>query len=241
MKEQHFFYSPQARHSDCLPDEEYAHAVRVLRLGVGDEIHLMDGHGSFFTALIVEANKKYCKYEILSEQLTPREKNSWFHVAVAPTKNIDRMEWFVEKAVEIGVDEITFLNTDFAERKKVNLDRMERISVSAMKQSRKPYKTLINGITDFKDLVTNVRQEHKFICHCYADDNEVLLAEKQMLRNLLLPEDKAIVLVGPEGDFSLKEVLLAQNEGFIPVSLGDSRLRTETAALVAVHILNLFT
>lgn len=241
MKEEHFFYAPQAKTSDLLSEEEFAHAVRVLRFGKGDTIHLMDGLGNFYEAVISEVTKKYCRFEIVNEQFIPRTRNSWIHVAMAPTKNIDRTEWFVEKAVEIGVDEITFVDTEFSERKRLNMERMEKILVSAMKQSRKPYKTILNPLTDFNNVVLNADEEKKYICHCYGDNNIIELKEKQLLRDVLCKNDKAVVMVGPEGDFSLNEVAFSQNHGFLPVSLGDSRLRTETAAVVAVHILNLFT
>ncbi len=241
MKEEHFFYTPQIKESNLLPDEEFAHAVRVLRFGVGDRIRLMDGQGTFYNASIVEVTKKFCKFEVVDQEFHPGKGQSWLHIAMAPTKNIDRTEWFVEKAVEIGVDEITFLNTEFSERKRVNMERMDKILVSAMKQSRKPYKTVLNPLTDFNSLMANTQMERKFICHCYGNDNSVQLNEKKLLRNCLNPGDKALVLVGPEGDFSLREVVDAEKNGFQSVSLGDSRLRTETAAVVAVHILNLFT
>lgn len=240
MKEEHFFYTPQVKQSDLLPDEEFAHAVRVLRLGVGDNIHLMDGVGYFYNASIVEVTKKYCRFKIQSEEFHPRTSKSWRHIAMAPTKNIDRTEWFVEKAVEIGVDEITFVDTEFSERKRINMERMDKIMVAAMKQSRKPYKTILNPLCDFKNIISHANENEKFICHCYGDNNSVDLKEKKLLKDLLSYEDKALVLVGPEGDFSLREVITAENNGFLPVSLGDSRLRTETAAIVAVHILNLF-
>ena len=241
MKEEHFFYAPQAKENPFLPEEELIHAVRVLRLAKGDKIHLMNGMGSFFDAIIVDSSKKFCKFELVNEIKHQRTTQKWIHLALAPTKNIDRTEWFVEKAVEIGVDEISFLNTEFSERKKVNTDRMEKISIAAMKQSRKPFKTIINPLTDFNNFINSVKEEKKFICHCYGSDNQIVLKEKALLRESLSTDDKALVLIGPEGDFSIKEVVIAEKHGFIPVSLGDSRLRTETAALVAVHIMNLFT
>ena len=241
MKEEHFFYAPQAKDNPFLPEEELNHAVRVLRLNKGDKIHLMNGMGAFFDAIIVDSSKKFCKFELVNEIKHQRTSQKWIHLALAPTKNIDRTEWFVEKAVEIGVDEISFLNTEFSERKKVNTDRMEKISIAAMKQSRKPFKTIVNPMTDFDNFINNVKEDKKFICHCYGSDNQVELKKKSLLRESLCTDDKALVLIGPEGDFSIKEVVSAENHGFLPVSLGDSRLRTETAALVAVHIMNLFT
>ena len=241
MKEEHFFYTPKIRESNLLPDEEFAHAVRVLRFGVGDHIHLMDGVGYFYDAQIKQVTKKFCEFEVVNEVFYPRKNDAWLHVAMAPTKNIDRTEWFVEKAVEIGVDEITFLDSEFSERKRINLERMDKIIVSAMKQSRKPYKTILNPLTDFSHFIANAKENRKFICHCYGNDNAIELKEKILLRDSLSAGDRAVVMVGPEGDFSLKEVAAAENLEFQSVSLGESRLRTETAAVVAVHILNLFT
>lgn len=241
MKEERFFYVPNASEKDCLPDDEFAHAVRVLRLGVDDQICLMDGKGTFYNAIITEVTKKLCRYHITSSSQQMKTCNVYLHIALAPTKNIDRIEWFVEKAVEIGVDEISLLNTDFTERKKINVERLKKIAVSAMKQSRKPYLTIINDMVDFKTFLNTVEQQNKFICHCYGDDNSVSLKKKHLFKDLITGLDDVLVMIGPEGDFSINEVLLSEKEGFIPVSLGESRLRTETAALVAVHIMNIFS
>ncbi len=240
MKEERFFYHPNVESVNSLPVEETAHAVRVLRLHKDDVICLMDGKGTFFDAVITETTKKSCNYKIVDKHTQTRSWNAYLHIALAPTKNIDRIEWMVEKAVEIGVDEISFINTDFTERKRVNIERLDKIVIAAMKQSRKPFKTIINDIVPFKTFINSVRQKNKFICHCYADDNKVDLIEKKLLKNVASNLDDMIVMIGPEGDFSIDEVLQAQNTGFQPVSLGNSRLRTETAALVAVHIMNLF-
>ena len=215
LKEERFFYTPLAQSTDCLPDEETAHAVRVLRLGVGDPIRLMDGKGCFYQAVL--------------------------HVAMAPTKNMDRTEWFVEKAVEIGVDKITFLSTDFSERKKLNLERLEKIVVSAMKQSRKAYKTELEGLVDSKSFITSATEKQRFICHCYDNTTNNQLGVKTLLKNNISGASDFLVMVGPEGDFSLDEVVMAEQYGFKSASLGLSRLRTETAALAAVHILSIFS
>lgn len=241
LKEERFFYTPLAQSTDCLPDEETAHAVRVLRLGVGDPIRLMDGKGCFYQAEIVEATKKICRYKILNVQEQPRQWKSFMHVAMAPTKNMDRTEWFVEKAVEIGVDKITFLSTDFSERKKLNLERLEKIVVSAMKQSRKAYKTELEGLVDSKSFIASATEKQRFICHCYDNTTNNQLGVKTLLKNNINGADDFLVMVGPEGDFSLDEVVMAEQNGFKSASLGLSRLRTETAALAAVHILNIFS
>lgn len=231
MKEVRFFYTPAPL--DCtLPDEEAAHAVRVLRLSEGDEIYLMDGKGSFYMAEITEATKKHCLYRIVDTMPQPRQWKGHLHLAMAPTKNIDRTEWFAEKATEIGFDELTFLDCKFSERKVVKTDRIERILVSAMKQSHKAELPQLNGMMPFGQFVEKNRAGQKFICHCY-DEGLPLLSD------VLVEGEDALVMIGPEGDFSIDEVRMAENAGFVSVSLGKSRLRTETAALVAVHLMHL--
>lgn len=241
MKEERFFYAPEAESLTELPEEEAAHALRVLRYTIGDRIRLMDGKGCFYTAEITHTTKRSCSYQILDKQQQARQWNAYIHIAMAPTKNIDRTEWFIEKAVEIGVDEITLLNTDFSERKKVNLERLDKIIVSAMKQSHKAFKPGLNGLVDCSDLIKSAHEAKRFICHCYQPTAENQLKDKVLLKDQLEADDKVLVMVGPEGDFSIKEVVLAEQNGFVSASLGESRLRTETAALVAVHIMNLFT
>ena len=257
MKETRYFYVPDAAETTSLPDEEAQHALRVLRLCAGDEIVLIDGCGLFYDAEVTATDKRHCHYSI--KQVLPQER-LWMphlHIAVAPTKNIDRIEWFVEKAVEIGVDEISFLNCQFSERRNIRNDRVEKIVVAAMKQSRKAWKTKVNEMEDFSSFIKRVNgiDTHKFICHCY-DENDIAsliqsngwlsdtgmtLPSKLLLRDVLAKNHDAVVMVGPEGDFSVDEVGQAEISGFRPVSLGDSRLRTETAALVAVHLMRLFT
>ena len=243
MKEVRYFYVPDAATRQELPEEEAQHAVRVLRLTSGDEMVLMDGKGSFHEAVITEATKKRCCYRIVASH--PQEK-AWkgrLHLAMAPTKNMDRTEWTVEKATEIGFDELTFLRCQFSERTVVKAERVEKILISAMKQSRKAEKPQQNGMTDFKTFIESVTSEksdkyvkNKYICHCYEEKD---LGEKHLLREVLKPGEDALVMIGPEGDFSVEEVRLALAAGFQPVSLGKARLRTETAALVAVHLMNL--
>ena len=254
MKETRYFYTPNALESNELPEEEAQHALRVLRLVAGDDIMLMDGQGTFYEAEVTATDKRHCHYSILRELPQERLWTPWLHIAVAPTKNIDRMEWFVEKAVEIGVDEISFLNCQYSERRNLRIDRMEKIVVSAMKQSRKAWKTQVNEMVDFSSFVQKMKDDdaNRFICHCYEEsDITQALADKGgasptmpnrkiLLRDALTQGRDAVVLVGPEGDFSIDEVADAEKLGFQPVSLGDSRLRTETAALVAVHLMRLF-
>lgn len=244
MKEVRFFYVPNASSVNELSDEEAQHAVRVLRMEQGDEMMLMDGQGTFYRATVTEATKKRCLYHI--EETLPQERQ-WqphLHLAVAPTKNMDRMEWLAEKATEIGFDELTFLKCNWSERTVMKTERIDKILVSATKQSHKAWKPVLNEMTDFKAFLQRInaaekelgRALQKFICHCYE---ETELGEKVLLKDVLKTGENALVLIGPEGDFSIDEVKLALSQGFQSVSLGKSRLRTETAALVAVHIMNL--
>ncbi|MCM1313121.1 MAG: 16S rRNA (uracil(1498)-N(3))-methyltransferase [Roseburia sp.] len=240
MKEVRFFYAPDAPTAMELPEEEAAHAVRVLRLEQGDELMLADGRGTFYKAVITETTKKRCLYRIVETMPQLRQWQGHLHIAMAPTKNMDRTEWFAEKATEIGFDELTFLCCKFSERKVIKTERIDKILVSAMKQSHKAEKPRLNEMTDFMDFIVRDFPGDKYICHCYGDENEVELGGKRLLKDVLKKGGDALVLVGPEGDFSVDEVAAAEKAGFVPVSLGKSRLRTETAALVAVHIMNLF-
>ncbi len=228
----HTFYTPDIMASAELPEEEAAHCLRVLRLTVGDEILLTDGKGFFYKAQIDGIAGKRCHVKIME---TIGQVPLWkghLHLAMAPTKNIDRTEWLAEKATEIGFDELTFLNCRFSERKIVKNERIEKIVVSAVKQSLKARKPQVNEMMDFAKFVRQDFQGQKFIAHCYEGD-------KPLLQDVLSAGADALVMIGPEGDFSPEEVKLAEEAGFQAVSLGKSRLRTETAALVAVHLMNL--
>ena len=222
------FYAPDITDNWELPEEEAAHSIRVLRLSVGSEIEITDGKGHFYKAEISSIAGKHCYVQAKETIEQPKGWQGRVHIAIAPTKNNDRIEWMVEKAVEIGLDEITFLNCRFSERKVVKTDRIERIVVSAMKQSLKPFKTQVNELVDFKKFIAQPTEGAKYIAHCYE-------SEKLLLKDALQPGEDATVLIGPEGDFSPEEVELAIKAGYRPVSLGNSRLRTETAGLVACH------
>ena len=225
------FYTPDITANPVLPEEESGHCVRVLRLSEGDQILLTDGKGSFYKAAITQAHPKHCGVELLDSW---RQAPLWpffVHIAVAPTKNMDRMEWFVEKATEIGIDAISCLNCRFSERREIKLARLEKILVSAMKQSQKATLPQLEGMVDFKDFVQRPFEGRKFIAHCEEE-------EKPLLRQLYHPRERALILIGPEGDFSPEEIALAKANGFEAISLGESRLRTETAALVACHTLH---
>ena len=228
----HVFYTPDIQTRAELPEEEAAHAVRVLRLQAGDEVTLTDGKGNFYRAEISVASNKRCLVNILETQPQEPLWQGHLHIAMAPTKNMDRTEWFAEKATEIGFDELTFLNCRFSERKVIKTERIQKILVSAIKQSLKARLPRLNEMTDFDKFVRQPFNGQKFIAHCYE-------GEKPLLKDILKQGEDALVLIGPEGDFSEEEVKLAIEQGFQPISLGRSRLRTETAALVACHILNL--
>lgn len=224
----HVFYTPDILTKAELPEEEAAHCNRVLRLSAGDEITLTDGKGNFYLAEITATTNKRCT--VMVKETKPQEA-LWpchLHIAMAPTKNMDRNEWFAEKATEIGFDELTFLNCRFSERKIIKTERIEKILVSAIKQSLKARLPKLNEMTDFDKFIAQDFKGQKFIAHCYE-------GEKPFLKDVLQKGEDALVLIGPEGDFSEKEVEKAIEKGFIPISLGKSRLRTETAALVACH------
>ena len=229
MKEVRYFYVPDAKNNNELPQEEATHALRVLRLKSGDEMFIMDGTGNFYHAEVSLATNKKCLYEI--KETLPQHK-TWkghIHLAIAPTKNMDRIEWMTEKVTEIGFDELSFLNCVFSERKVLRTERIEKIVVSAVKQSRKPWKPIVNEMITFKDFISTPREGRKFIAHCYQE------IEKHDLFDIINKEKENVtILVGPEGDFSIEEVRLAIENGYESISLGQSRLRTETAGLMAV-------
>ncbi len=238
MKEARYFFVPRAAEHNELPDVEATHALRVLRLGVGDEMFLIDGEGSFHRAIVSMTSSKHCFYEI---QESVSQKPLWhgnLHLALAPTKNMDRVEWLVEKATEIGMDELSFLNTRFSERKVLKTERVEKIVISAVKQSRKAWMPVIHEMIDFQKFVL---APHKGLCciaHCYE---EVCREDFFSLLSSTMSDDcqDVTIMIGPEGDFSIDEVRMAVENGFHSVSLGDCRLRTETAALYAISSMQL--
>lgn len=228
----HLFYTPDIILHSTLSEEESRHAVKVLRLKNGDEILHTDGKGNFYRSAIVNAHPKQCQFEILEVLPQPQERDFYIHIALAPTKNMERTEWFAEKATEIGIDEITPLLCRNSERKTLKNDRLERILLSAMKQSQKAHLPVVRKITSFTDFIKQDFTGLKLIAHCYDD------AEKRLLKNVYKSATNALILIGPEGDFSKEEVEMAKKNGFIPISLGTSRLRTETAALAACIMLH---
>ena len=237
MKEARYFYVPGASTAGQLPDDEATHAIRVLRLREGDEVFLIDGVGNFHRAEVPLVSSKHCAYQVLE---TIPQTSVWrghIHLAMAPTKMMDRVEWMAEKATEIGFDELSFLDCRFSERRVVKTDRVERIVVAAVKQSRKAWMPVVNEMMPFERFVRTPREGVKFIAHCYEE-----IERNDLFNSLMAMEDdnpQVTILVGPEGDFSVGEVRLAMDNGYVPVSLGECRLRTETAALSAVMMAQL--
>ena len=214
-----------------LSEEESKHAVRVLRLAMGDAVELLDGRGGHYQAEIAEANPKRCQLRITHhETVAPRPY--FTHVAVAPTKNLDRMEWFVEKAVEVGVERISFLRCARSERRELKLERLEKIAISALKQSGQAWLPQLDEMQDFAAFVAEVMPNTTFIAHLEE-------GERTALAQVTGTGPGCCVLIGPEGDFTPQEIALALAKGVQPVTLGNSRLRTETAALAAVFTMHI--
>ena len=225
----HLFYTPDIQgETYSLPGEESKHCIKVLRLNAGDTVYLVDGRGGWFQGEILTPDPRQCTIRIVLKTEQHGKRDFHLHVAIAPTKNIERLEWFLEKATEIGIDEITPLLCEHSERKVIKNDRLEKIIISAMKQSLKAYLPVLHPLTPFPDFIHRNREGLKFIAHCEE-------TEKRLLKEAYTPGQNATILIGPEGDFSVPEINSALQQGYIPVSLGNSRLRTETAGIVACH------
>jgi len=228
------FYNPDITENYpdfSFPREESKHIVRVLRKKEGDALNITNGKGWLFSAEIVSANPNNCKATIVSKELQSKHDYN-VHLVVAPTKMNDRYEWFLEKATEIGVDTITPIICDNSERKVIKLERFNKIIQSAMKQSLQCYLPKLNDAMSFKEFIKLDASEQKFIAHCEETDRKSLKKE-------LKPNQNVIILIGPEGDFSVNEITTAIDNKFIPVTLGVTRLRTETAAIAACHTIAL--
>ncbi|MBM6661860.1 16S rRNA (uracil(1498)-N(3))-methyltransferase [Marseilla massiliensis] len=236
MKETRYFYVPDAASATELPADEASHAVRVLRMKPGDEMVLMDGVGTFFKAEVAVASPHHCVYRVVEEMPQLPQWHGRYHIAMAPTKLMDRTEWMLEKVTEIGVDEVSLLNCDNSERRVAKPARLEKILVSAMKQSRKAWKPVLNDMAAFRKFVSEPRGGMKFIAHCYEEIPRTYLYDELCGRDV---SEAVTVLIGPEGDFTPDEVRMAVDAGYVPVHLGQSRLRTETAAMVAVMMMHL--
>lgn len=225
------FYTPDIHDSHqqfVLSEEESKHAVRVLRLGVGEEIYIVNGIGDLFRAKIIDAHPKRTTLDIVDVQKEYQRPSYHLHVAVAPTKSMDRLEWFLEKATEVGIQEVTPLICEHSERKEVKVERLNKVVIAAMKQSLKAYLPQINEPVAFSKFLQ--QQDGGGVSKCIA---HCVDAEKKYLSTLCQPNGKYLILVGPEGDFSATEIQQALDAGFEPISLGNARLRTETAALAA--------
>ena len=226
----YLFYAPNIAVEPVLPEEESGHCVQVLRRTVGDEILVTDGVGQLYHCVVTNPHRKHCEVRIESVETPEPLHEGHIHIGIAPTKNIDRTEWSIEKCVEMGVDEITLLLCDHSERKTVHIDRLQKILVSAAKQSLKTRFPVLHPLTKMTDLQV---EGDRFIAHCIegykASEN------KGALKDQIVRGHSTTVLIGPEGDFSPEEVNWALANGYQPVSLGAARLRTETAAIVACH------
>lgn len=227
---------PDAASATELPADEASHAVRVLRMKPGDEMVLMDGVGTFFKAEVAVASPHHCVYRVVEEMPQLPQWHGRYHIAMAPTKLMDRTEWMLEKVTEIGVDEVSLLNCGNSERRVAKPARLEKILVSAMKQSRKAWKPVLNDMAAFRKFVSEPRGGMKFIAHCYEEIPRTYLYDELCGRDV---SEAVTVLIGPEGDFTPDEVRMAVDAGYVPVHLGQSRLRTETAAMVAVMMMHL--
>ncbi len=227
------FYDPDIEplaQTYTFPRDESKHIVRVLRKKEGDQLHITNGKGFIFEGIIINAGQNKCVIEVTSyKKQDPLPYH--LHIAVAPTKSNDRFEWFLEKATEIGISEITPLLCDHSERKVIKQDRFERIIQSAMKQSLQAHLPKLNPLISFQDFVENQKGDYKFIAHCEPE-------EKSRLTDSAPLHSKTLILIGPEGDFSIKEISIAKENKYIAVTLGNQRLRTETAALTACQLIS---
>ena len=228
----HLFYTPDINSEIYqLDEEESKHCVRVLRLQIGTQVNLIDGKGGFYLAEMISDHPKKAQLKVVNYTAEFGKRNHYLHIAIAPTKSIDRFEWFLEKATELGIDEITPIICDRSERKEIKVDRSNKIITSAVKQSLKAYHPKLNQQKSFKELVLQKKDAHLYIAHCEAGD-------KSFISDDFKAFEKYLILIGPEGDFSTAEIEIALQNGFVPITLGQSRLRTETAALQACFEIN---
>ena len=226
------FYAPEiSLPRYTLTEEESKHCIRVLRMRLGDELHLTDGRGTMYRCKVVDDNAKRCTVEVV-DSISEYEKMDYgLTMAVAPTKNIDRFEWFLEKATEVGITEVYPIESDHSERRQIKLERQERVITSAVKQSLKAYHPTLHELTDVREVIAMNFDGQKYIAHC----NDAF-GERPYLGSLIKKGENNLILIGPEGDFSEEEITFAKQNGFKAISLGKERLRTETAAVVATVI-----
>lgn len=227
------FYLPDAQiGAISFPEEESKHIVKVLRMKEGDRFCVTDGNGSLYDAELIDAHPKRAMANLSNQRNGYDIRDFKVSIAIAPTKLNERTEWFLEKATEIGIDEVKLFSSYHSERRVANVDRFKKIVISAMKQSVKSKMPIVEDMVSFDKLVKQNYEGQKFIA--WIDDDV-----KEQLCDLYKKGENVLVLIGPEGDFSKEEVALAKEYGFIPVSLGEARLRTETAAVVACHTIQL--
>ncbi|HVW15068.1 MAG TPA: 16S rRNA (uracil(1498)-N(3))-methyltransferase [Mucilaginibacter sp.] len=228
------FYTPDIDTSSSvyyLSEEESKHCIRVLRMNQGEAVQLVDGKGGLYRAVIADANPKRTGLQVISAEQGYNKRNHYLHIAVAPTKNIERLEWFLEKATEIGIDEISLLVCQRSERKEVKADRLNKVITAAMKQSIKAYHPILNDAVAFGKFISTSFEGQKFIAHCDPGDKFSLRSEARL-------SGRYLILIGPEGDFTPAEISDAIKSDFKAITLGNSRLRTETAALEACFEIN---
>lgn len=230
----HVFYTPDINGlAYSLNEEESKHCTKVLRLKEGDSVTLVDGKGGLYQALIKSTGKREVQLEVIASEQEYQKRNHRLHIAVAPTKNIDRLEWFLEKATEMGIDEITPIIAERSERKVVKEDRLFKVITAAVKQSLQAYHPQLNAAVSLTDFLKKDSADTKMIAHCIADES------RQFISEVVEPYGHYTILIGPEGDFSPNEIQLALSDQYQPISLGNTRLRTETAALAACFEINL--
>lgn len=226
------FYAPEiSLPRYTLPEEESKHCVRVLRMTVGDELHLTDGKGNMYRCKVVSDNVKRCEVEVVETWPEYERMSYGLTMCVAPTKNIDRFEWFLEKATEIGISEVYPLECDHSERRQIKLEREEKVITAAVKQSLKAYHPVLHDLTSVRDIIAMDFEGEKYIAYCDSS-----FGERPYLGNLVKKGANTLILIGPEGDFSKEEINFALQNGFKAISLGRERLRTETAAVVATTV-----
>ncbi len=228
----HIFYSPDISAGYTFLDEsESRHCINVLRLSKKDTIHIIDGKGGFYLAEITDPNPKRCGFRIIESAKDYGKRSYTIHIAIAPTKNISRFEWFLEKATEVGVDSITPLQCQRSERKNLKMERLEKVILSAMKQARHAFRPTLNPVTPLGKFLNADLPEKRFIAHCGEE-------KKMLLKDYYLPGENAVIMIGPEGDFSPEEIEAAKEKNIQEISLGPGRLRTETAGLIACFTIN---
>ena len=231
-----FFFSENInKNLITLESMEFLHCIKVMRNNIGDSVNVIDGKGTLFEGEIISINKGNCQIEIKNRIKNHSVRKHYTHIAISPIKNHDRLEWFVEKSVEIGVEEISFICCSRTLRKKIKLERVHKRAIAAIKQTLKAKLPIINAPIDIKDFIEESNSRNNFICHLENDKRKTLFSFKKDI----LKHAESCILIGPEGDFTLDEIALCENRGFHSVTLGDSRLRTETAGIVGCNIINM--